>query len=149
VAGVLDRPEQRLRLALPADERRGPLLGLPPADDRADDRRADRLGLALRGERLDRSCVERGLRAVEDDLRLTRAAVLMASPKTRYERRYQGPKSPVKTRPVLTPMRMSISPGASMISRSARSIRSSSRPVVEGAPAVSSAFTLDLPTSDS
>ena len=34
-----------------------------------------------------------------------------------------------------------------MISRSARSIRSSSWPVLDGAPAVSSALTLDLPTS--
>jgi hypothetical protein len=56
-------------------------------------------------------------------------------------------KSPVKTLPVLTPMRIGTMPGRSMISRSARSIRSSSCPVLDGAPAVSRAFTLDLPTS--
>ena len=80
---------------------------------------------------------------------MTRAAVLMASPKTRYERLYGGPKSPVKTLPVLTPIRIGTMPGRSMISRNARSIRSSSCPVLDGAPAVSSALTLFLPTSDS
>ena len=39
-------------------------------------------------------------------LLMTRAAVLIASPKTRYARRYGGPKSPVKTLPVFTPMRI-------------------------------------------
>ena len=82
-------------------------------------------------------------------LLMTLAAVLMASPKTRYERRYGGPKSPVKTLPVLTPTRIGTTPGASMISRSARSIRSSSWPVLEGAPAVRRTLTLPLPTSDS
>ena len=50
-------------------------------------------------------------------LLMTRAAVLIASPKTRYARRYGGPKSPVKTLPVLTPMRIGTRPACSMISR--------------------------------
>ena len=78
---------------------------------------------------------------------ITRAAVLIASPSTAYVRRYGGPKSPVKTRPELIPARIGITPGRSITSRTRRSVCSSSRPVVEGAPALSSTFTLPFETS--
>ena len=156
-ARAFDGVEQRPELRLPAEERHATVVRLLDADGRADDGRLHRLGLALGGERRDRRGLEDRSRAVEDDLRredlagsallMTRAAVLIASPKTRYARRYGGPKSPVKTLPVLTPTRIGTTPSFSMISRSVRSIRSSSWPVLEGAPAVRRALTLDLPTS--
>ena len=67
---------------------------------------------------------------------MTRAAVLTASPKTPYVRRYGGPKSPVNTPPTSTPARIGMMPGRSITSRSVRSICSSSWPVLDGAPAV-------------
>ena len=53
----------------------------------------------------------------------------------------------MKTLPVLTPTLIGMTPGRSITSRSMRNICSSSCPVLDGAPAVRSTFTLPLATS--
>ena len=64
---------------------------------------------------------------------------------TVYVRRYQGPMSPANTAPRFTPIRIGIARSPSAIWRSASSIRSSSLPVIVGAPAVR----ISLPPSSS
>jgi hypothetical protein len=67
---------------------------------------------------------------------VSRAARLIVSPMTAYARLLLAPTSPAKAGPRLTPARSASGDRASRIVRSARSMRSSSAPVLEGAPAV-------------
>ena len=119
------KPDDGRELRLPPDEWELAAIGLLDPDRLAHDRRPDRLGFALGGEGRDRRRLEdvrewsRTISVARiwpaSALLITRAAVLIASPKTRYARRYGGPKSPVKTLPVLTPTRIGTMPGRSMI----------------------------------
>ena len=76
---------------------------------------------------------------------ISRAARFTASPITVYVRRYHGPMSPANTRAAVHADPDRDRRSASAISRSASSIRSSSLPVIVGAPAVR----ISLPPSSS
>ena len=103
----------------------------------------DRLGLALDEERLELLSGESGRRPGRAGpvwsgsvpaaaLAMRRAARLTASPMTVKVRRYGGPTSPTKTEPRFTPIRIGNGRSASMISRTASSMRCSSSPEVDG-----------------